>query len=306
MLVMMLIVFQSCPAEETKNISLLLSGDSAVYQKVAANTIKRIKKFCADKNASCANYGFKISVIDKDLLMPDKDDWLAITFGTKAAEFTNTISTHEHLILSMLPRQSTIPNKERRNQGSEVIIFIDQPYARYFELIRATMPRAARVGLLLHESDQNESESLSKAATDAGLILNIEYVNNPLSIGESLSRLLGNIDVFLAIPDSRIHNNKTISNILTTAYRNHIPVVGFSSAYVKAGAAEAIYTSLDDIAHQVADVAIQLITQGHESPRVQQAKYFSISFNSEVARSLGLTIRSPSAVENTILEGLQQ
>lgn len=306
MLIMMLIAFQPCPAEEAKNISILLSGDSAVYQKVAASTVKRIKKFCADKNASCANYDFNINVINKDLLMHGKDDWLVITFGTIAAEFTNTLGNHEHLILSMLPRQSIIPEKVMRRQGSEVIIFIDQPYARYFELIKATMPRAARVGLLLHVSDQDESQSLSKAAKDAGLILNIEYVDNPLSIGESLSRLLGNIDIFLAIPDSRIHNNKTISNILTTAYRNHIPVVGFSSAYVKAGAAEAIYTSLDDIAHQVADVVIQLITQGHESPRIQQAKYFSVSFNSEVARSLGLTIHSPSAVENSVLEGLQQ
>jgi putative tryptophan/tyrosine transport system substrate-binding protein len=292
-----------CPAEETKKVLMLLSGDSPVYQKVADNTIKRIEKHCKSLFTTCPKITYeKIDISDTAAVLPEKA-YIVITFGTRAASFVKSTATQDHLILAMLPRQSFIAKEYIPSLEGASRIFLDQPYSRYFELIKATMPRVARVGLLLHASDSGESKALQAAAEKTDLILKIEYVENVQNIGEPLSRLLGDIDVFLAIPDSRIHNNKTISNILTTAYRNHIPVVGFSSAYVKAGATEAIYTSLDDIAHQVSDVTVNLLTHHPKKAVVQQAKYFSVSFNFEVARSLGLTIRSPSAVEGIILRG---
>ncbi|MEJ2394559.1 MAG: hypothetical protein P8Z77_07195, partial [Candidatus Thiodiazotropha sp.] len=116
----------------------------------------------------------------------------------------------------------------------------------------------------------------------------------------ALSYLLDDIDVLLALPDARIHNSLTISHILTTAYRNNLPVVGFSSAYVKAGATAAVYTSPEDIAHQIADTVIEYLLTQHVVNDRQQASYFSISFNFEVARSLGLPPLSPSEIKQKI------
>ena len=296
----------TCLADEPKKILLLLSGDSAVYQKVADSTIKSIQKRCNGLFTSCPVISFeKIDVAVADMVLPEKS-YLTITFGTRAASFVKSSGTQDHLVLAMLPRQSDIAGERFPSLEGTTRIYIDQPYSRYFELIKATMPRVARVGLLLYASDADESQALQMAATEAELILKIEYVDSVQDIGESLSKLLGAIDVFLALPDSRIHNNKTISNILTTAYRNHIPVVGFSSAYVNAGATEAIYTSLDDIARQVSDTAVDLLTHKSKPSTIQQAKYFSIAFNFEVARSLGLTIRSPSEIEGILLRGEEQ
>ena len=285
---------------------MLLSGDSPVYQKVADSTIKRIQKRCTGLFTTCPEISFeKIDVAATDMVLPEKS-YLTITFGTRAASFVKSSATQDHLVLAMLPRQSKIAGASFPSLEGTTRIYIDQPYSRYFELIKATMPRVARVGLLLYGSDADESQALQTAAAESELILKIEYVDSVQDIGESLSKLLGSIDVFLAIPDSRIHNNKTISNILTTAYRNHIPVVGFSSAYVNAGATEAIFTSLDDIARQVSDTAVNLLTHKSKPSKIQQAKYFSISFNFEVARSLGLTIRSPSEIEGILLRGEKQ
>ena len=295
-----------CLADEPKKILMLLSGNSPVYQKVADSTIKRIQKRCNGLFSSCPDISFeKIDVAVTDMALPEKS-YLTITFGTHAASFVKSLVTQDHLVLAMLPRQSNIADENFPSLEGTTRIYIDQPYSRYFELIKATMPRVARVGLLLYASDTDESQALQTAAAESELILKIEYVESAQDIGESLSKLLGDIDVFLAIPDSRIHNNKTISNILTTAYRNHIPVVGFSAAYVNAGATEAIYTSLDDIARQVSDAVVDILTHKTKPSKIQQAKYFSISFNFEVARSLGLTIRSPSEVESILLRGEEQ
>jgi putative tryptophan/tyrosine transport system substrate-binding protein len=295
-----------CHAANSKKVLLLLSGNSPVYQKVADNTIRRIDRRCKALFASCPNFTFeKITVADADTVIPD-EYYLVITFGTRAAVFAEASGKQDHLILSMLPKKSAIAGESIKSLQGAIKLYLDQPYSRYFELIKATMPRFSRIGLLLHRSDTNEEQLLINAAYASGLILKIEHVESAQDIGESLSHLLSDIDVFLALPDSRIHNNKTISNILTTAYRNHIPVVAFSSAYVKAGATEAIYTSLDDISHQTSDVFMKLITHKTKLPMIQQAKYFSISFNFEVARSLGISIRSPSTVESIILQGDKQ
>lgn len=296
----------TCLADESRKVLLLLSGNSPVYQNVAANTIKRIDRFCATRKIICRDLQFEQKTVSENDTMIPNDTFATVTFGTRAAEAVTPPKPGNHLILSMLPRQSMISGKRKFPLGNVSKIYIDQPYERYFELIRATIPRAARVGLLLHVSEFNQSPLLLQAAEESGLTLKIEYIEDTQDIGESLSHLLYDIDAFLAIPDSRIHNNKTISNILTTAYRNNIPVVAFSSAYVKAGATEAIYTSLDDIAHQVSDVVSDLLTNDSARPSVQQAKYFSVSFNFEVARSLGLYIGSPSEIESIIKRNQKQ
>ena len=122
-------------------------------------------------------------------------------------------------------------------------------------------------------------------------------------VGEALSLLLSDIDVLLALPDSRIHNSKTISHILTTAYRNNIPVIGFSSAYVKAGATGAIYTSPDNIAQQLAEVIFDIITKQNRINDSQTASYFSVIFNYEVTRSLGLPTFSTREIKSKISIG---
>lgn len=119
----------------------------------------------------------------------------------------------------------------------------------------------------------------------------------------TLSRMLGNIDILLALPDTRINNSKTITSILTTSCRNHIPVVAFSSAYVKAGATVAVVTSLNDISQQVSDVAIKTLNNNSTGTQSMSADYFSVSINFDVARSLGIALRSPSEIKETMLKG---
>ena len=143
-------------------------------------------------------------------------------------------------------------------------------------------------------------------AESAGFELKTGVVSSENEVGESLSHLLNDIDVLLALPDARIHNSHTISHILTASYRNSIPVIGFSSAYVKAGATAAVFTSLDDIAMQVADATLEIFAHGKVANTRQQAAYFSVSFNFEVARSLGLVPISPSEIKKGMLEDEKQ
>ena len=106
--------------------------------------------------------------------------------------------------------------------------------------------------------------------------------------------MLDRIDVLLALPDVKIHNRRNVSSILLTTYRNRIPLIGFSSAYVKAGALAAIYSTPENIGDQLAELTVQLLTADGIMQQVIYPKYFSLSINSRVARSLGLQLQFDS------------
>ena len=69
----------------------------------------------------------------------------------------------------------------------------------------------------------------------------------------ALTKVLASADVILAMPDPMIFNNGTIHNILLAAYREERPLIGFSPAYVRAGALAAVYSTPQQIAHQIAE-----------------------------------------------------
>lgn len=289
-----------------KKIVLLMSEDTQVYSTVARHTVQGIQKKCPHTLPVCHEIILMNSVSGKPLEIPENDIDILITFGTKAASDRIAKAFTHDIILAMIPRQGRLATGDHLASEKVTKIYIDQPYARYFSLIKAVLPRAMRIGVLLHAADAHRIEALQDAANSAGLMLKTGLVESSNEIGESLSHLLGGIDTLLALPDSRIHNSKTISNILTTSYRNHIPVIAFSSAYVKAGATAAVYTSLADIADQVSDIAVEILAEGETRTRDLPAKYFSVSLNFEVSRSLGISATSPSEIIESMNQELSE
>jgi ABC-type uncharacterized transport system substrate-binding protein len=143
------------------------------------------------------------------------------------------------------------------------------------------------------------AKQFQQTANDYNLVLTTVFIDDD-RIGKALSSIIDDIEVLIALPDSRIHNSKTIPNILTTAYRNEIPVIGFSSAYTKAGAVASVYTSLDDIAKETAEAALELVNYNRLPAQRTSSKYFSIAVNYDVANSLGLNISSEETIKNSM------
>jgi hypothetical protein len=304
--IFLVLVNSSGFADESGKVVLLLSDNAEVYRAVAKDTARDILKKCPHALYRCSRISFENIVADGENKTPVHDEELLIAFGSKAAVDPSTFGFKGQMIFAMIPRRSIALEVVGFHDDKVARIFIDQPYERYFKLVKVIMPRASRVGLLMSPSDSGEIKSMADAALNAGLTLVIREVDSNGQTGEALSELRGRIDVLLALPDSRIHNSRTIPNILTTSYRNNIPVIGFSSSYVKAGAIAAVYTSLEDISRQVTEVAIKILTGTAVARLDQKAKYFTVSINYDVARSLGIVIRSPSEVKAAIINEMPE
>lgn len=172
------------------------------------------------------------------------------------------------------------------------IIMLDQPIERSMMLIKEVVPDARHVGILISPSDEDSIDVLTKIAQKTGLVIHPELVVNDDEIGRKLSQLLDKIDVLLAQPDIKIHNRKTVSKILLSSYRKNIPVIGFSSAFVKAGALAAVFSSPEDIGQHIGDSIASYLRHGKITAGTSFPRFFSVSINKQVAHSLGIQLDS--------------
>ncbi len=167
-------------------------------------------------------------------------------------------------------------------------VYFDQPWSRQLALIRFALP-GRRVGILLGKDSLELSASVLAAAKAAGLSASIEVADDEADLLPALKLLLGRSDALLAVPDSAIYNRSNIASILLTSYRAKIPLFGFSPSYVKAGALASVFSEPAQIAQQVVEIIQNLHASGG-LPAPQSPRYFSVRVNSQVQRSLELTM----------------
>ena len=80
-----------------------------------------------------------------------------------------------------------------------------------------------------------------------------------------------------------------IKNILITAYRQNKPLIGPSSAYIKAGALATTYSDIDDVAHRLSEMLLTGLKK-HVWPEADYNPYFKVRYNQQVGRSLNLLL----------------
>jgi ABC-type uncharacterized transport system substrate-binding protein len=227
---------------------------------------------------------------------------LIVTLGVHAALFAQKTIIDTQIISALIPKSNPMIKKSPKSNLQYHYLYLDQPMKRSLLLIKILSKRFKQIGALVSNDDIASVKAMDNAAIELDLELHIEQIESKDIIGTALNNLLDKIDIFLAIPDSNIHNKSTVSNILLSTYRKRIPLIGFSSAYVKAGALAAVYSSPEDIANQVKDNIIAVFS-GQPIPREQEMRnYFSVLFNTDIARSLGFPIKSESKLKAQMMD----
>lgn len=169
-------------------------------------------------------------------------------------------------------------------------IFLDQPAHRQIELISAALPNVRSIGIL-YSAVSPEITEISRVATEKKLVLHEQQLESSDYLHRNLQTLLQKSDVLLAIPDMQVYNSSTIRNILLETYRGQIPLIGFSPAYVRAGALSAVFSTPEQIATQAADVLSDYIETGRFEP-AQYPNDFTVMVNSQVGNSLGIPVKT--------------
>ncbi|MCM2306460.1 MAG: hypothetical protein NDI91_03190 [Sulfuritalea sp.] len=199
-------------------------------------------------------------------------------------------TTPPPLLSILVPRLAfeRMADPARLRAGSLSAVYLDQPPWRQLELIRLALPNVRKVGMLVGAESKGHLPALEKAAKERGFELAVTAVEAD-GLFEALQSVLPNADVLLALPDPAVFNSQTAANILTAAYRRQVPLLGFSPAYVKAGALLALYSTPTQVGVRGGESLRQALT-GKALPAPQWPREFTVAVNQDVARSLGFAL----------------
>ncbi|MEN3070614.1 ABC transporter substrate-binding protein [Uliginosibacterium sediminicola] len=246
--------------------------------------------------------GTELQFIDCDQLavqgLPESQ--MIVGVGSRAAEMLSIREGKTPLLLSLLTRNNyeRLP-QPRRDERKQVGLFIDQPPARYLDLLRIALPQVKRIGVMSSRESHDTALRLSQLAGARRLQAQIEHIANDSDIVPAIQRLLQDGGVLLATPDASIYNAQTLPNIILGAYRLRAPVMGFSPVYVKSGAVLALYSTPGQLGTQSADIVRSMLS-GATVPALQYPRFFSVGINMAAARSLGIEIESETLIHDKL------
>lgn len=227
---------------------------------------------------------------------------LIVTLGAKAAIETGAGRGGSLVLNTLLTSQSFKQIHEHRSPEEKqriTAVFLDQAPARQIALIREALPDWQNIALISGPSSAEAGDALETEARRYGFSVRQRRIESERHLYDALQETLATPAALIALPDRDLFNSRTIQNILLTSYRRNSPVIGFSSAYVRAGALIAIYSRPDQIAEQSADAIAAILHGTLPPPSFPLA--FEVGINQTVARSLRIRLDAADEIEARLM-----
>ncbi len=274
----------------------VLSKDSASYTNV-------VDLIVADWVKNNNRYTIVLKEEQRKLEnMLDKTD-IVISLGTGAAETVFRKESKKPHIATLIT-QISFDSLAKQYFGSQAValkagvspIVLDQPFERKIALAKKLLPKASQVGVMLGAATKAKITNYSQSIIDREMnprTLVIDANKNPI---RQLDPIIKQSDVFIPIADSHLINVTTAKWILQLSYRYRVPVIGYSSNFVDAGALASVYSSAEGVAKQTIEL-IDAIFKEDYTHSIHQPKYCTVKFNTNVAWYLSLQIPKGLGIE---------
>lgn len=226
---------------------------------------------------------------------------LLIAVGTQTTKRLLETNITTPILSALIPRhistslQNRFPHKKNWSR-----VLIDQPLDRQFHLITALLGSNKTSGILLGPYTKDLTSTLQKTSIKTSQQITIEEIENTDELTSSLKAISNKSNVLLTLPDPIIYNKSTIRGILLLAYRNKLPIIGFSQAYVKAGAIAAVYSKPEQISKQISNISDLFFINKIFSQKEYYPDEFSIALNKKIARSLGIKLATNESITQQI------
>jgi putative tryptophan/tyrosine transport system substrate-binding protein len=144
--------------------------------------------------------------------------------------------------------------------GNSTGVFLDFPLEIQFTWLRRILPEARNIGVIYNPLQNQETIiAAERTAQRLGLRLESHDITSPRELPAALEALANSADVFWGIGDQLVVTPQTARSLLLFSFRNRIPFIGLSDAWVKAGALYALDRDYPDIGRQCAVLAEKIL-----------------------------------------------
>jgi ABC-type uncharacterized transport system substrate-binding protein len=307
LLALLPVALTTASAVERTRVLLVTGGARAIEQELVDAVRTNL--------AANGGAGIELNVVDlSELGAPSTENAgrgrpnLIVAVGTQASQRLAAQGGDTPVLSVLTPRVSfdEIARERRKRYGGNgaaqlSAIYLDQSPQRHFALIRELFPRARRVAILLGPSTAAYAGELRAAARNQGLTPLIDSAAPDQNLIHALDVLLPQADVMLAVVDPLVFHRTNAQRVLLTAYRHHVPLVGVSPAYVRAGAIAAVHATPAQIGQQLGDVLVSFARNGlHQLPAPQYPLGLAVTVNEQVARSLEVPLPDNHRLEERL------
>ncbi len=240
---------------------------------------------------------------DADAALLERAD-LVLAVGHAAAERALRESARPVLAVLVALRDVDRLNRAHPERGLGALV-LDQPLERHLRLVRAVLPDARRIGVLLGPDSVTQLPSLNRAAAALQFQADVHEARQAADLVPALDHLLFAGDALLPLPDGLVSGPAAARTILLTSYRHRRPVFAHSAAYVTAGALAAVFSTPEHVAVDVADLLAGATEPTGLVRRIHSPRRFDVAVNRAVARALGLVVADEPALRERIAGGTQ-
>lgn len=217
---------------------------------------------------------------------------LVVALGTRAVQTALQAEPRRPVLAALLPREAWERALAGARDGPASALWLDQPAARQLRLARLVVPNAHKLGTLLGAATLAGRGELERSAAALGLDLRARVVTAAADPALALGALLDEVDAVLALPEPAAWNRVTAQPLLLATFRAGTPVIGFSAAYVRAGAVAAVHSTPTQVAEELAAVVAELDFDAAalRLPASRHPRLFEVATNRDVARALGIEL----------------
>lgn len=276
------------------SVLLLLSNEVSYYQDTAKSVLE------TTSNLGIPDNQFDILTVkesqDKKALSSPYE--LIVAIGTSAASEALLHESETPLLSIFTPKDAIdsiqIP-EEQKKQRQVSAIYLDQPLERLITLACFLKPEADQFGTIFGPISKHTQPEIERITKENSIQLKYDFLtkdDNPVAV---LKPIVANSELFIAIPDHAILNRAIAKWILYLSFQHKIPVIGFSKAYTNAGALASVYSSPQNIGQHAGELIAAWLKDNDQTIwNTQFPRYFTLSTNPAVARSLGISLPQES------------
>ncbi len=180
-------------------------------------------------------------------------------------------------------------------------VYLDIPLRTIVGELRKVFPEKTRVGVIRNPNRSWSATPLTRNAGQQPTLVQFADCTKAEDLLPVFLSFRKKVDFVVCLPDGSLYNGATARPLIMASLENRLPIVGFSPAFLRAGAAAAIYPDYRGIGEQTADLVRRCMEPG-ECGSSEGPRKVSVAINSKVLRMLGLDSKTSANPELVILK----
>jgi putative ABC transport system substrate-binding protein len=210
---------------------------------------------------------------------------LILALGSAAGDAALGAPRQVPLVAAMVLRTEAL-----QKSGNATGVSVEFPVEVQLNWLRRLFPKARRIAVVYSPEENAERVGEARAfAPRAGFRLDALAVKSPQDIPATLEEASRTAEVLWGLTDRVVFSPESAKGLLLFSFRNRMPLVGVSAAWVRAGALCSLDRDYVDIGRQAGEMAVKILAGGSAAdiPPVPPRRV-CYAINLKTAQQLGL------------------